>query len=86
MSSTTLVFRRLEPCRGEPPFVFSTISSKVPVPDGRFGRFLHTPCILLKCAMFGKQNKNDSDKVRPKKMRLNSSCFPLFSVGSDPRG
>ena len=25
------------------------------------------PCILLKCAMFGKQNKNDSDKVRPKR-------------------
>eukprot|EP00434_Breviolum_minutum_P038309 symbB.v1.2.033976.t4/scaffold4304.1/size41633/1 len=34
----------------------------VPIPDGRFGRFLHTPCILLKCAMFAKQNKNDSDK------------------------
>lgn len=34
----------------------------VPIPEARFGRFLHTPCILLKCAMFAKTNKNDADK------------------------
>eukprot|EP00913_Durusdinium_trenchii_P000683 g636.t1 len=53
----------------------------VPVPDGRFGRFLHTPCILLKCAMFAKQNKNDSDKDHS----VVVDCRPAGSTDEDYR-
>jgi len=51
----------------------------VPIPDGRFGRFLHTPCILLKCAMFAKQNKNDSDKDHS----VVVDCRPAGSTDED---
>lgn len=51
----------------------------VPIPDGRFGRFLHTPCILLKCGLFAKQNKNDSDKDHS----VVVDCRPAGSTDED---
>jgi len=37
----------------------------VPIPDGRFARFLHTPCVLLKCPLFKKAHPDDFDKAHP---------------------
>jgi hypothetical protein len=37
----------------------------VTIPDGKFGRFLHTPCVLLKCALFRKARPDDFDKDHP---------------------
>ncbi|CAE8587374.1 unnamed protein product, partial [Polarella glacialis] len=38
------------------------VPEPIPIPEGRFGRFLHTPVVLVRCPMFRKVNKDDFDK------------------------
>eukprot|EP00928_Gymnodinium_smaydae_P060456 TRINITY_DN4412_c0_g1_i1.p1 TRINITY_DN4412_c0_g1~~TRINITY_DN4412_c0_g1_i1.p1 ORF type:complete len:2808 (+),score=473.56 TRINITY_DN4412_c0_g1_i1:1015-8424(+) len=41
------------------------VPEPVPIPDGRFARFRHTPCLLLKSAVFRKLHADDFDKQHP---------------------
>jgi len=47
--------------RTAPPMLPEVIS----MPEGRFGRFRHTPCLLLKCEQFRKVHADDQDKDHP---------------------
>jgi hypothetical protein len=48
--------------RTPPPLL---VPQPVRIPDGRFGRFMHTPCVLLKCSLFKKAHEDDFDKAHP---------------------
>eukprot|EP00929_Paragymnodinium_shiwhaense_P035095 TRINITY_DN19004_c0_g1_i1.p1 TRINITY_DN19004_c0_g1~~TRINITY_DN19004_c0_g1_i1.p1 ORF type:complete len:5161 (+),score=1174.84 TRINITY_DN19004_c0_g1_i1:79-15483(+) len=41
------------------------VPEPIMIPDGKFARFRHTPCLLLKCALFKKHHSDDFDKVHP---------------------
>lgn len=41
------------------------VPEPITIPDGRFARFIHTPCVLLKCAQFQKAHPDDFDKEHP---------------------
>lgn len=41
------------------------VPEAIAIPDGRFARFRHTPCLLLKSAVFVKRHPDDFDKEHP---------------------
>lgn len=41
------------------------VPEAITIPDGRFARFIHTPCVLLKCSQFQKAHPDDFDKEHP---------------------
>ncbi|CAK0798299.1 unnamed protein product [Prorocentrum cordatum] len=47
---------------GPPPLM---VPQAVPVPSGKFGRFLHTPHLLLKCPIFKRKFRDEFDKDHP---------------------
>jgi len=41
------------------------VPEAIPIPEGRFARFIHTPCVLLKCPLFKKAHPDDFDREHP---------------------